>query len=506
MRRMLIVTIALCGLIPLLASTTDAARVSEVEAVRIADLWMAMDTNSDWTGLTKEQRAAELARLRDPQVLYLTSKDDLGEKPPVGRALAYVVKYGNSGWAVISGDDRLEPVVAFDRVSPFRWDEPKRNFARHYLGTTMENWWRLIDEGKGPHEPHHNWTQLRGKLETTESLETASFAPLAGYVLRWTTALWDQGQYYNEEVVFRNGGTPDIPTGCTATAMAMQMRFHEWPEWGNGSHSYTDNDGDVRYSHSVNYDASSYVWYSMPIANITSTNAEVAEIMYESGVAVNMNYEVGGSGAWPAPSEMNTHFRFRGTTEKDTGDGDYISSVVDSVMGCLPTIVSSSSHTVLVCGYRTTQAPYHYINAGWSGNDNGWYTLPIMPAGTDITVDRTYPFSAPNMFTYVGESSSGTPNGNYQSPFLTVSQGKINTPSSGNLWIKAGTYAGKGNTPITFNNPINIRACATLDAYMPGDAATIGENIQLYPWEGEGLLRSDFPCIKIVDGGGLAIY
>lgn len=499
MRCAAILNSVLCGFTLLCAgSATEAARVSEAEALRAADLWMAMDTNGSWTGLTPEERAAALARLVSPQVLYLTSKDTLEERTPAGRVLAYVLKYGDSGWTVVSADDRLEPVIAFDRESRFRWDQPERNFARHYLGTTITNQWRMLDEGKGPNETHPNWAYLRSKLDEPATREQASFEPMSVSVVRWQTALWGQGTFYNDDVVAHNGGTAGIPTGCTATAMAMQMRFREWPAWGYGSHSYDDKWGSVKYSHSVNFGASSYLWNTMPLTSVTSANAEVAEIMYESGVAVEMDYEVGGSGAWPTPSRMNTHFRFRGTTEKDTGDGDYISSVLDCVIGCLPTIVSSSSHTVLVCGYRTTPAPYHYINAGWNGSSNGWYTLPIMPAGSDTTVDRTYPFSSPNNYTYVGTTSSGTRNGNFQSPFATVSQGVSNTPSEGHLWIKAGKYDGAGDTPVVFDSPVSIRACQ--------DVATIGDNITIYVAEGEDLLRSSLPCIRILEGGRLSIY
>lgn len=80
----------------------------------------------------------------------------------------------------------------------------------------------------------------------------------------------------------------------------------------------------------------------------------------------------------------------------------------------------------------------------------------------------------------------------------TVSQGRSNTPSGVHLWIKTGKYDGAGDTPVVFDSPVSIRACQ--------DAATIGDNITIYVVEGENLLRSSLPCIKILDGGRLSIY
>ena len=63
---------------------------------------------------------------------------------------------------------------------------------------------------------------------------------------------------------------------------------------------------------------------------------------------------------------------------------------------------------------------------------------------------------------YVDGNWGGSENGNLQTPYDTVSDGYAATPAGGKLWIKAGTYTGTGNVPITFNKAMTVRSyCGT---------------------------------------------
>lgn len=48
---------------------------------------------------------------------------------------------------------------------------------------------------------------------------------------------WDQCAPYNNLIPQHNGNTPY--TGCVATAMAQIMRYHEWPDMGEGAIQWT---------------------------------------------------------------------------------------------------------------------------------------------------------------------------------------------------------------------------------------------------------------------------
>ncbi len=450
-------------------SIGTCATVGEKEAVAVADFWYSTEVKSGHVKMTKEEKTERLDRIAEHQVFYMVSQSELLDVPPAeGEVLAYVVKYKPTGYVVVSGEDRIEPVIAFDVESDFRWDRPEVNFMRYFLGKEMPRRWKMLESAEmksAAVTTHPNWSKLRmymrkgsfpqeaPKTSGAPDEEEAPGGPEGTYILL-DTALWGQGQYYNDEVVSHNGNTSGIPTGCTATAMAIKMRYHEWPYSGSGTHGYMDDWGYIRYHHSRDFGSTIYNWSSMPTTSLTSANTYVANLMYDCGVAVDMDYEVGGSGAWPSASAINSYFRYRGTVQLTSG---HETPIRDSVIGHLPVIISSSKHTVVVCGYRDTLAPYYYMNAGWNGDSNGWYNLDNMP-GSDPTINASYPYSAPNNFVYVDGSWGGSENGNMQNPYNTLAEGKSHLSPYGHLWIKGGTYTGAGNVPIVFDTIVYIDA------------------------------------------------
>ena len=462
MMRTVIAALLLAGAFCLAASESFAAPVTEAEAAAVADMWFANELNAPFTKIDAGQKAAQLKAMAQRQVLFLVSATDLLEQPPAkGIVLAYVVKYKPAGYVVVSAEDRIQPIIAFDVRSEFRWDEPAINFMPEYLGTTMTARWANMNRKAaeaGGDAAHPNWDLLRAKLQgqaqgpaPTGSKATAELTPAGTTYVLWDTAVWGQGNHYNETCVSHNGGT-DVPTGCTATAMAILMRFFEWPVTGYSSHSYTDSWETVQYSHSVNFGSHTYNWSAMPTATLTVDNAHVANLMYDCGVAVEMNYEPDGSGAWPSPSAMNTYFRYRGTVEKTSG---HETPMRECILSGVPVIISSNAHTVVACGYRDTVAPYFYFNAGWNGGSSGWYNYDDIPGG-DL-IERSYPYSTPNNYVYVDAAWGGSENGSVSNPYDTASEGNSAVPSGGHLMIKGGTYTGASNCPIVFSKAMEIK-------------------------------------------------
>lgn len=436
------------------------AQVGRSEAEDMADLWYAREIHSSQVKLEAAVKADKLKNIADRQIFYLVEDGDLLDSEPVGKTvLAYVAAYSPSGFVVVAGDDGILPILAFDADTTFRWDDPERNFLRHFLLKNIPARWQHMQAKKQQAvtiETHPMWNYLRAKKASTKSLDDVypEDSPEDGPMstLLWATANWDQGWPYNTTVVANNGNTGGIPTGCTATAMAIKMRYHSWPATGNGSNSYSDNEGSVRFSHNVNFGSQSYNWAAMPTTNLTAANQGVADLMYHCGVAVEMNYEVGGSGAWLTLTSMNTNYRYKGTIDRRS---DHNPPMIESILAGLPVILSSSTHTVVADGYRDDQSPYFHINAGWGGSSNGWYNLDQLP-GTDKTVDRSYPYSSPNNYIFVNNGFSGTENGNLQNPYNTISEGIAATPVNGQLWVKTGSYSGVGNAPVLFSTPMTI--------------------------------------------------
>lgn len=435
-----------------LSAPVWAAAVDVSEAVALAEVWLQREWDL-YGGSQTGSRAAERAfRSESYNVYYLAEGGDLlAEAPLAGPILAYIVTYANGGYVAMTTDDCLEPLLAFDTEATFRWDEPNRNFLRHMLTLQSGNHWRFLERelaaGRWP-TVHSNWTYLRD-LAATPGMPGGAEDERAIYVF-WNTPSWDQGWPYNVDVVAHNGNTPNIPTGCTATATAIVTRFHRWPHTGNSSHSYTDTWGSIQYEHSANYGKTTYDWGSMPMGNVTALNPDVSQLMYQCGVAVDMDYEIGESGAWPSAAAMNNYFKYRTTTEQSSS---HDAAVIASVRGGLPTILSTSAHTVVACGYRDSPFPYYRINAGWNGASDGWYNLNNLPGG-DPTIDRSYPYCAPRDYVYVAAGSSVSGNGEITNPYDTITQGYAEVPGDGVLWLKTGSHSGQH----TFTKPLLIRS------------------------------------------------
>jgi len=455
--------IVLLAAIPLTVfpDSGHCAAVKKKEAVAVADLWYAMEINSEQTKMTPEMKEERLAKICDREVLFLVSRNELTSKAPdKGDVLAYVVKYEPDGFVVVSGEDRIKPVLVYNAAGAFSFEDPEQNFMRHYLATALVGRWDRLEQRilMGEEPPvHEGWIHLRNRMKACPPLKHATFGPQAQgrytYVL-WDTPLWHQWWPYNETAEAQNGGN-NVPTGCTATAMAIKLRYHEWPPSGNGTYTYSDKEGSIQYSHFVDFGASTYNWSDMPFGNVTISNQEVADLMYHCGVSVSMDYELAGSGAWPTVSSMNIHFRYKGTGECVAY---HVTHARASIIGGLPVVMSSYPHTVVACGYRSSPSPNFYINAGYNGGSNGWYDLSGIPGGGTNPVQRSYPYSSPNNYMYVDKDSGSPEYGTLQYPYNTLDPANSAIPSGGELWIAGGTYSGSGNVPFKVNKAMTIKA------------------------------------------------
>lgn len=444
------------------ASLASAAAVHSGEGARVAQWWLARELNGTWSRVPQSIRNTRLAALDQPQVQAIWKDGQMfrcGNLPAADvEAAAHVVVFPHGGYVVVSGDDRMPPVLAFDGTRPFVWEGDGGAIARVLLGRMLTSWRAAIAGGKGvavPLATNPAWTTLRTKLVALADPRTIPAGDDGGpqpltINIQLATASWSQGGFYNDTLQTHVGNNNGVPVACTATAMAILMRYFEWPATGIGSEGYWDVCNGLNYYHSVALGAT-YDWGSMPVGSLTSVNADVADLMYHCGVMVGMDYEVGGSGAWPSATVMNGNFRYRGTWDITSGHEAHI---IACIKARVPVVLSSHTHTMVCDGYRDTSAPaYYHINAGHDGGSDGWYSLTTLPA-TDTTIDASYPYSTPNNFAYADVGHSGSENGDLDSPYNTVGEGVSGVTSGGHLWLKGGTYTGA----ITIDKAMTLRA------------------------------------------------
>jgi len=168
------------------------------------------------------------------------------------------------------------------------------------------------------------------------------------------------------------------------------MKYWSYPSVGTGSTCYYD---EVIYGYQQNYgelcetyDTCHYIWSAMP-DNVTTTNYQVARLMYDCGVAVNMDYSTTESGAFVVSGPSNameayiTYFGYyqwsiKGVLENSYTTAQWISLIEGELNNSRPvqyqgTDATQGGHSWVCDGYNSSN-DFH-MNWGWSGSDDGYY-------------------------------------------------------------------------------------------------------------------------------------
>ncbi|MBU1320680.1 MAG: C10 family peptidase [candidate division Zixibacteria bacterium] len=194
------------------------------------------------------------------------------------------------------------------------------------------------------------------------------------------TNVWSQDYPYNTDC------PPGNPVGCVATAMSQVMHYYNCPPSGVGTHSYWwyPDSGDPVYFTADFRDT--YEWDLMPDQFLWPYTDEmidaVAELCFEVGVSVDMDYAPDGSGAYfedIAPALQN-YFRFnsgmqrlwRSSTTAYTWFTYYIKPEIDAGR---PIIYGITGHAFICDGWQDGGTNMYHLNYGWGGSQNAWYAI-----------------------------------------------------------------------------------------------------------------------------------
>jgi len=204
-----------------------------------------------------------------------------------------------------------------------------------------------------------------------------------------TTSSWHQRAPYNNNCPMGDGSRSVV--GCTATALSQILYFWKWPSSGIGSHSYVwggdDCNGGYVPGQTLSADFSdAYDWANIPDSCdgtggcTPAQEAALANLCYEAGVSVNMNYGACSSAAAMDMGVFPTYFKFSPSISREYRSDhtqqswfDVIRSEIDAGRVCWYHI---NSHSIVCDGYRDNggQLEYH-MNYGWGQGNNAWYVL-----------------------------------------------------------------------------------------------------------------------------------
>ncbi|MDR2008935.1 MAG: C10 family peptidase [Bacteroidales bacterium] len=207
---------------------------------------------------------------------------------------------------------------------------------------------------------------------------------------------WDQGIFYN-------GLCPEDPagiggrvyTGCVATALGQLMNYFRYPVTGTGSYGYDHPDyGWLE----VDFSQQTYDYDKMPVKP-TDENNEIARLLYDIGVSVDMEYGPDGSGMTnhKGAYTLRTYFGYNPDTKylfKDSlpEDFDWNGTLVDHLNQKIPLYYAGwadydyvSGHAFIFDGY--SDSTHYHINWGWGGSLDGYFLIDnLKPGGNNFTL------------------------------------------------------------------------------------------------------------------------
>ena len=265
----------------------------------------------------------------------------------------YVFNNDAGGFVIIAGDDAVTPVLGYTSTGSF----------------DAEN---LPDGLKDLLKSYER--QIAALGSSYQANQTATRAAFTGEKLL-NTAKWNQMAPFNKY-------TPNNHvTGCVATAGAIVMKHHGYPAKGTGSHSYTWNGKTL--SASFDHD---YVWASMP-AEYDGTNDAafdgVARLMADLGVAVEMQYNKDGSGAYIGNlvTALQKYYGYSKLSHlmaiEDVGAEAWNGRLREEIDANRPVLYAASDpaaggHAFVIDGYKDESFS---VNWGWGGYCDGFYKI-----------------------------------------------------------------------------------------------------------------------------------
>ena len=299
-----------------------------------------------WNGLTKTARTAT----NEIPSFYVFNRGD------------------DQGFVIISGDDATKPVLGYSYEGTFGVENMPEN---------LKKWMNRL---------HHQITGIRQKgiQPTAEVKEAWDQMGANEVVVKMETPVWNQTSPYSDKTPYH------YYTGCTITATAIVMGYHQWPDCGVGElKGYTANGIQVE-GVTLGYP---YRWDKMPYLNGNSfdwQDAEqadaVATLMRDLGVMGRAAYSWQGTTADPEimafklPRHMKYSESIMHLKHEFFSEGVWQQMMKSELDALRPILYAgynfSSGHAFVLDGYDAEGL--FSVNWGWGGMSNGFFDLTTL--------------------------------------------------------------------------------------------------------------------------------
>ena len=296
-----------------------------------------------------------------------------------GQNSFYVVQLKNkAGYVLVSPTKAAYPILGYVPQAEFKVEEmpqATKNLYSDYARQVLD-----IQQKKLTSTPsiRARWKSL---LPSSAKGPTTAVPPLL-------STIWSQGCYFNDSTPADPGGPcGHAVTGCVATAMGQVINYHKFPPNGSGSHSYMSSYGTL----TANFGNTNYAWNLMVDTLDGNTSAAsvaaVSQLLGHCGVAVDMMYSGGSSGAYSedALNAVVHYFNYSPETQMlyrdNFTDSIWALMVMEELDSLRPLYYDGSGtggHAFVCDGYQNNM--FHF-NWGWNGSHNGYFLISNLNPG-----------------------------------------------------------------------------------------------------------------------------
>ncbi len=314
----------------------------------------------------------------------------------------YIFNFKDYGFVQVAADDAAYPILAYNLSKQINNETSAANY-----NAWMEMYKKQIEairiqKLEPSSEIYTLWNQLKNN-QSSKIVGGKSIDPLL-------LSTWNQGSLYNAqcpEDVDGPGGR--VYAGCVAIAMAQIMYYYRYPQQGVGSYSY------YHYTYgnqSANFGGTNYQWNSMTNQMPQGGNHEIAQLLYQLGVSVDMDYSASGSGAYSgtAAASLRSYFKYQSSLslkhKSNYSYSQWVSMITSSIDAGIPLYYhgygATGGHAFNLDGYQGSD--HFHFNWGWGGSYDGYFYLNALNPGTsnfnngqgaifDIYPSNSYPYS-----------------------------------------------------------------------------------------------------------------
>ena len=284
-----------------------------------------------------------------------------------GQNRLYVFNAAHGGFVIVSGCDATEQVLGysdsgvFDPLNVAPGLDCMLQYYSQEIGYAIDN----------------------DLQPTPDNVQTADARQAIAPMLK---TRWGQSTPFNNMCPMV--GSSRSVTGCLATAMAQVMKYHNWPDVGEGSRSYESTLGGEKVTLSMNFGETTYDWANMLDNYSAGYNEQqanaVATLLYSCGVACGMNYATSTAPSAELFKALPNNFKYDKSikmAEKAYYGIDEWNDIVYNELRngrvvYLAGYNAKSGHAFVCDGYDKND--YFHINWGWVGLDDGYFKMSAL--------------------------------------------------------------------------------------------------------------------------------